>query len=199
MGWLYMQSLNGHSGPRQYLDAQFTYQRPDHRSTVLKSALVGMCVYYAAIEHIRTDSGQPEVFAAVCLVRYNPRDREGTIFGYKDMDEDMGPCEADCPESILDLLTPTDRPYAVKWRARCRENAAARQALAAKPTPRPGQTIVFEEPVAFADGRSFDRLEVVKNRRSHRTVLFRDPEGGGFYRIPNVKRREYRLVDAAPA
>lgn len=111
------------------------------------------------------------------------------------MTEGMGPCEADCPEAILDLLTPTDRPYAVKWRARCRENAAARQALAAKPTPRPGQTIVFDEPVAFADGRSFDRLEVVKNRRSHRTVLFRDPERGGLYRIPNVKRREYRLLD----
>ncbi len=39
----------------------------------------------------------------------------------------MGPCEADCPQSILDLLTPTDRPYAVKWRARCRENAATRR------------------------------------------------------------------------
>lgn len=25
MGWLYMTSLNGHSGPRQYLDAQFTH------------------------------------------------------------------------------------------------------------------------------------------------------------------------------
>jgi len=194
MGWLYMQSLQGHSGPRQYLDAQFTYERPDHRSTVLKSALVGMRVYYAAVEHVRAEGGEREVFAVVCLVRYNPRDREGYVFGYKDMDEGMGPCKADCPEAILDLLTPTDRPYAVKWRARCRENAAKRRALAAKPTPRPGQTIVFDEPVAFADGRSFDRLEVVKNRRSHRTVLFRDPECSGLYRIPQVKRREYRLV-----
>ncbi len=29
MGWLYMQSLKGHAGPRQYLDAQFTYERSD--------------------------------------------------------------------------------------------------------------------------------------------------------------------------
>jgi hypothetical protein len=29
MGWLYMKSLKGHSGLRQYLDAQFTHERPD--------------------------------------------------------------------------------------------------------------------------------------------------------------------------
>ena len=31
MGWLYMTSLKGHSGPRQYPDAQFTYERADVR------------------------------------------------------------------------------------------------------------------------------------------------------------------------
>jgi len=54
MGWLYMQSLKGHSGPRQYLDAQFTFERPEATSKVLRSALVGMRVYYAAVEQIRT-------------------------------------------------------------------------------------------------------------------------------------------------
>jgi hypothetical protein len=52
MGWLYMTSLKGHSGPRQYLDAQFTYERADVRSNVLRSALVGMRVYYAAVEQV---------------------------------------------------------------------------------------------------------------------------------------------------
>jgi hypothetical protein len=42
MGWLYMQSFKGHSGPRQYLDAQFTFERPEATSKVLRSALVGM-------------------------------------------------------------------------------------------------------------------------------------------------------------
>ena len=120
MGWLYMQSLNGHSGPRQYLDAQFTCTRPDVVSRVLRSALVGMRVYYAAVETVRGAAAERKVFAAVCLVRYNPRDREGYIFGYKDMDETVGPNEADCPEAILDLLTPTEYPYATAWRARCR-------------------------------------------------------------------------------
>lgn len=112
MGWLYMQSLKGHSGPRQYLDAQFTFVRPELTSKVLRSALVGMRVYYAAIEHIRHEKNERMVFAAVCLIRYNPRDREGYIFGYKDMDETVGPNESGCPEAILDLLTPTEYPYA---------------------------------------------------------------------------------------
>ena len=85
MGWLYMQSLKGHSGPRQYLDAQFTFERPEATSKVLRSALVGMRVYYAAVEQIRIGSGEREVWALICLVRYNPRDPEGYIFGYKDM------------------------------------------------------------------------------------------------------------------
>jgi hypothetical protein len=77
-GWLYMKSLNGHSGPRQYLDAQFTFERPDAISKALRSALVGMRVYYAAVEQVRIATGQRDVWAAICLVRYNPRDPEAT-------------------------------------------------------------------------------------------------------------------------
>lgn len=192
MGWLYMTSMRGHSGPCAYLDHQFTYERDGHRSKVLRSALVGMRTYYAAVEHMRPD-GERIVFAAVCLVRYNPRDREGYIFGYKDMDETVGPCESDCPPAILDLLTPTERAYALKWRARCRINVARRQALSAKPKPKLGQIILFDEPIRFADGRTLDRFVVAGNWRSGRTMLYRDPVGGGLYRIPNVKARRYRL------
>src|SRR5271166_5967256 len=135
---------------------------------------------------------------SVCLVRYNPRDREGYIFGYKDMSESMGPYERDYPEPILDLLTPTGHEHARRWRDDCRANAATRRARRAKPSPRDGQTIIFDEPLDFADGRSFDRLEVIANPHSHRTVLFRAPGSGSLYRIPNIKSRTYRLVDAPP-
>ncbi len=126
MGWLYMQSVGDHAGPRDYLDAQFTFENAEGRSKVLCSTLLGD-TYYAAVEQQRSDGGESAVFALVCLIDYNPRDAEGFVFGYKDMTEHMGPCESDCPEDILDLLTPTDRPYAIAWRARCRANAAARR------------------------------------------------------------------------
>jgi hypothetical protein len=131
------------------------------RSNVLRSALVSMRAYYAAVEQVRIATGQREVWAAICLVRYNPRDPEGYIFGYKDMEESMGPYECDCPEPVLDLLRPTDREYAVQWRARCRENIAVRRAKAAEPTPRAGQMIVFDAPLSFADGRSFHQLALL--------------------------------------
>ena len=44
----------------------------------------------------------------------------------------MGPYERDCPEPILDLLTPTDHEHARRWRDDCRANAAARRARRAK-------------------------------------------------------------------
>ncbi len=83
MGWLYMQSLNAHAGPRDYLDAQFTFENAEGRSKVLRSILLGE-TYYAADEQQRSDGGERAVFALVCLTYYNPRDPEGIVFGYKD-------------------------------------------------------------------------------------------------------------------
>ena len=108
MGWLFMRSLGGHATPKAYLDDQFSYARDDHRSRVLVSGLVAMRTYYAAVEQITVSTGARQVWALVCLVRYNRRDREGFIFGYKDMAESMGPYEDACPARVLDQLTATD-------------------------------------------------------------------------------------------
>ncbi len=193
MGWLYMQSLRDFSGPRQYLDDQFTHERETVHSTVLRSALVRMRTYYAAVEVLRPDR-EREVFALVCLVHYNPRDREGYVFGYKDMEEAMGPCEAECPPAILDLLTPTENAYALAWRERCRATAARR---AAKPRLRNGWTLVFDEPVTFTDGASHARLEVVIDPSRPRAVRLRAPGGYGLYRIGNLDARSFRIEASA--
>src|SRR3546814_8711669 len=74
---------------------------------VLASSCPGNRTYYAAVQEIM-DGIPGIVFAVVCLVRWNPRSRDGHHFGYKDMIENMGPCEADCPAAILALLSPTD-------------------------------------------------------------------------------------------
>src|SRR5262245_11205903 len=42
--------------------------------------------------------------ALVVLTRRVPKDYYN--FGYKDLDEFMGPCESDCPERLLDMLSP---------------------------------------------------------------------------------------------
>ena len=193
MGWLYMQSLGGHSGPRAYLDDQFTYTSDTVRSTVLRSALVRMRTYYAAVEQL-SEGRARGVFAVVCLVRYNPRDREGYIFGYKDMDETMGPCEAECPAAILDLLTPTDNAHATEWRARCRAVAEQR---ALRPRLRNGWMLVFDEPLTFCDGTTHQRLEVAIDPSRPRAIRFRPPGGYGRYRIGNLDRLRYRIEPAS--
>lgn len=194
MGWLFMRDCGRFDGPRAYLDDQLTYVRDDHRLRVLRSALVAMRTYYAACERVTAD-GERSIFAVVCLVRYNRRAADGYMFGYKDMDEQMGPCEAACPAAILDLLTPTENAHATEWRARCRAAIAARAVQCARPKPRPGQTIIFDTPLSFGDGIDRSRFEVVAYARSHRSVRFRDPVTGAYCRIPNVKRYAYKLID----
>ncbi len=191
MGWLSMQSLGGYAGPREYLDHQFTHQDEQLRSTVLRSSIVRR-VYYAAVEHVRPADTR-EVWACVCLIRYNPKARDGYIFAYKDMEESMGPYSYDCPAAILDLLTVTDNENALAWRAKCRETAIQRRAFAAKPKPKPGQIIVFELPVEFGNGMAFERMEVVAHPWGKRGVLFRAPGRSGLYRIPGVSKLDYRL------
>ena len=100
---------------------------------VLKSAMVGS-TYYAAVTTER--KGEPtKVWAAVFLTCGRTR-HDGTIWGYKDMDETVGPCEDKCPASILALLTPTDSDWANQWRERCRKNIEA-AAKARKNGPAP--------------------------------------------------------------
>lgn len=91
---------------------------------VLKSTMVG-ATWYGACERSRPGQ-EPYVFAGVCLTSV---DRHAHFdFGYKDMDESVGPMESSCPVSILRLLSPTEHEYALSWRERCRENAACKAA-----------------------------------------------------------------------
>ncbi len=103
MGWLSMTraGMGRHVTPKAYLDAQFTYSRTlDGGGTrgmrVIDSAFVGNRVRYAAAEIIQDDEPQ-YVIALVCLVKWNPKARDGYVFAYKDMEESMGPCEAGSP------------------------------------------------------------------------------------------------------
>ena len=192
MGWLSMRDTGRFGTPRAYLDDQFTYVRDDHRLMVLKSSMVGN-TYYAAAERHEGDDKR-EVFAVVCLTFSRPAARDGYTFGYKDMTEHMGPCESDCPVSILDLLTEIDSKWANDWRDRCRANIEKRRLVGAKPTPRPGQTIVFEEPLTFRDGVTRTRFEVIVGPKG-KGLRFRDAATRQICKIPAVKNRAYRLIN----
>lgn len=192
MGWLYMPftSMGGHQTAKAYLDAQLTYENTLEDGTkrglrVLASSCPGNRTYYAAAQEI-VDGIAGTIFGVVCLVRWNPRSRDGRQFGYKDMSENMGPCEADCPAAILDLLSPTDHEYALDWRARCRANLERRARKLAD-----GDRIRLSEPVKFTDGHIGQ--EFVVSKRGRRTIL-RDPETGGHYRVSRLMDRAWSIV-----
>lgn len=130
MGWTYQRATfydrMGRVDRKAECDALYTYHNEEtgDRCRVLKSAMVGS-TWYGACERTRPNQA-PYVFAGVCLTHVFLREYDN--FGYKDMDESMGPCERDCPLSILALLSPRDDEYALAWREDCRDNAAKKVA-----------------------------------------------------------------------
>jgi len=114
------------------------------------------------------------VHARVILLRYQRNDPRFN-FCYKDMSEDIGPFECDCPQRILDLLTPTVWPRAVEWRKRCRERLALKP-----PRLRKGLVIRTVEPITFRGGLTEQTFVVVNPRRK----VVRDwPNQYHFYKL----------------
>ncbi len=72
----------------------------------------------------------------------------------------MGPCEAECPERILRLLTPTTYEYAIAWRRRCDDNLQLR----ARPIV-DGMRIKLPAPITFTNGYTRRRLHRQQARR----------------------------------
>lgn len=83
----------------------------------------GMYVDHSAVGNTLYIAAQmkDEVLIVVYLLRGGGQE---SGWGYKDLDESMGPMVNDCPEKILKLST-CQHPTAVKWREGCRARRKA--------------------------------------------------------------------------
>jgi len=133
MGWSYT-----HREPGMADRAWFRHEWGS-RIRILDSATVNS-TFYAACEH---ENEPGKVWAAVVLVK---RCHGYHNFGWKDMGEEMGPCESKCPERILNRLTETESPFALQWRERCREYARNKKFLRRLKV---GQTVKLLNPMTF--------------------------------------------------
>lgn len=117
MGWSYTTKPRGQS-VFQFFSDHWNREDKDGKGSfkVLDCAVKGRTAYMACETII---DGVRQVFAAVCLISYS---KNVYNFGYKDMDESMGPYDCHCPASILEQLTPTTNQYAVEWREKCKKN-----------------------------------------------------------------------------
>jgi len=134
-----------------------------------------------------TDASGGYTFAAVFLTS-----RENGEWGYKSMDETMGPNEAQAPIKLIDLLSPTTSQWARDWRQSCRDNAA----LASR-TLKPGDVIRLSEPLRFTDGSERQTFHVSIERypgRKRSTTVFTCTETGAACRIPNIRQRNWTRI-----
>lgn len=116
MGWTF---TNTELKRNDAVNELFNWTSEKYRTRVLKSTMKGS-VYYGAVEQIDKETAKRTVQAVVVLTSSDRKN--GFNFGYKIIDETMGPSECECPKAILDLLSDTDSEYAKDWRKRCRAN-----------------------------------------------------------------------------
>lgn len=152
-------------------------------SELLDVASVGSTLYAAVRlgEWAGEDAGRTIGF--VILTRWDRTSYHN--FWHKEMSEDEGPYESQCPARILDLLDPTESEYALAWRQRCREHAAR---VARGRSVRPGTRVRFSQPLEFTDGHTGDTFTLVERS------TFRAVETGLRYRIPSWRGRSYEVV-----
>lgn len=114
MGWTYYPTF----GKTDRLEeCRHSFGKEPNWATIVQDALVDD-VYYAAMKSTKTG----KIWALIALT-----DIADGEFGYKDMDETMKPYYYDCPNALLNLLSPTDNEHANIWRAKCKANKNKRK------------------------------------------------------------------------
>jgi hypothetical protein len=154
MGWMYTYRPKGQS-IKDFFSQRFNYTRENGRYSKVLECSATFRVAYMAYEIGDPEEGK-KIIALVCLLHHCPCDRNYN-FGYKDMDESMGPVESECPEKILKLLTPTEGKYALEWREQCWNNLKRKKAC---PKLKPGMAIKTNAPFKFTDGSTVDSFRV---------------------------------------
>jgi len=124
--------------------------------TVLDIAVVKRNTLYAAIRENKTGL----VYCAVYLLSWS---RDYYNFSYKPMSEFCGPCETECPERILKLLSPLNdendsNSYARNWRNHCWDNINNRKKINS------GNVIKVKEPLKFTSGSMFQYFKKIGRR-----------------------------------
>ena len=197
MGWTYT-----HKSKNMSIKEFFEQEFPS--MDILECSVVKFRTVYMAC---RSKSKPEEVFAVICLINYAPKDHYN--FGYKDMDETMGPCERSAPEKIMKLLTPIEvtgensRKWATEWREACwkRINAMKAKAKTRKADPvKVGDVIEFEHSIRFTDGREQARFKVERVKPFRvKAIAIEGFTGYGTYRPGRQETNPFTIVAKALA
>ena len=179
MGWSYgYRQVSNVKEQIEQREGLFTTSAPGYSYRVVDSAIVGN-TYYAAVFRTTPECPDGYTFAAIILFR-NPK----SGFGYKDMDESVGPCEVACPLRILNKLTPLDQMpghggYSAQWRDAVRQYHLDRSGrVATAKAFKAGDTIKLTAPIRFRSGYEADTFTVSTYLRNGRNrTVYQAPNG----------------------
>jgi hypothetical protein len=184
MGWTFMHREPGMT-TREMIDRELLVDAAGERWHEIIDCAQAGGVFYAAVRTVHENGPTPvgEVWGLVVLTQW----ASGHFnWGYKAMDEGVGPAEDRCPTRILGLLPePPPSQCAAEWRARCRANAARRK-------PRRGDVIRFAQPLSFTNGEELQELIFQSGS------TFTRADSSSNYRIPNWQDRAFEFVNPPP-
>lgn len=183
MGWTFHSPYNSprtHKEERAEIERLFTPSQEFAASgggyEVLQASKVGSTWYVAARVFGREDSG-PYIADSdgSYVVGFVFLTRRSDGWGYKDMDECMGPRESKAPQSLLAKLSDLDpnhprAEYALEWRKRCRAW------IDSKPPKINDGDRIETHPITLQNGSTVKTFEVFsyryrgKNRRAFRCL-----------------------------
>jgi len=172
MGWDYFHRLPDES-VKEIIEKYYAYSGDKYK--VLDVKIVKLKTAYIALQ----DNIQNRICGVVWLLDYK---KDYFNFGHKIIDEESGPCESACPESILNMLDllPDDPRYhyAKDWREECRVFIQKEKDRKANPLAI-GDRIRTAKEIKFNDGSVADTFvvsgqknvyHIVQNSAVYRTV-----------------------------
>ena len=169
--------------------------------TVVDSAQVGSTIYMVVLRRPKGEWTPNSIYV---------NDEDGTVrwlavfltsrrkgeFGYKDMEESMGPCAITCPRRLIDTASPLrgTGSYAAEWRAKC---AAHRKLTSARKTLVDDTRIKLPEPLDYSGVQvdTFEAATVI--RRGRKMQVFRAIPQGFMCRITKLAQREFTILPNA--
>jgi len=173
MGWTFLHRDKGAVSDREFFEREF---RP---YPILDMSKTGFTLYF-----MMEDPKTKDRFAFVVMTRWRRNDWYN--FGFKEIEETCGPIDHDCPDRILDRLTPTDSKWANEWREKCRERNKGKVRL------EKGAIVETKEPIIFRGGGQCQRFVVLDAKRR----IFKDANDKGDYPYWKCRLSRYALQDA---
>jgi hypothetical protein len=130
MGWLFTYDKRTRAALVEYLRRP---ERYGENQELLRSSVVGNNHWYLC-----RDRRDGKVWIGLDKMAGGGHQSMG--WGYKDMSEDMGPVEVNCPLSFLNEASPVTEGWAAEWRERVRAYHARRKE---RPKPAPGSVVRY--------------------------------------------------------